>query len=170
MQLGSIQPFHITHSQYKLCSAYLISAVVGRLTHAHGSLYSRWLAPLLAQTLPLSSLFPIWDVLFSRPMRTRDINPKLEYLVDICTALLVRACAPLVRYVSGDFQATLSDVLFIHLFRAGWGSQRGMYRVFGHKNTQYFDLLRLFVHGNSVMRSRRALRFSHPTRSMQRAE
>ncbi|KAF9218303.1 hypothetical protein BS17DRAFT_742369, partial [Gyrodon lividus] len=56
-----------------------------------------WLSPLLAQTLPLSSLFPVWDVIFSRPMRTRDTNPKLEYLVDICTALLIRARTPLFR-------------------------------------------------------------------------
>ena len=59
---------------------------------------SRWLAPLLAQTLPLSSVFPIWDVLFARPMRTRNVNPKLEHLVDICTALLIRARTPLFRY------------------------------------------------------------------------
>ncbi|KAG9313346.1 hypothetical protein JVU11DRAFT_5653 [Chiua virens] len=56
-----------------------------------------WLAPLLTQTLPLSSVFPVWDVVFARPMRTRDVNPKLEYLVDICTALLVRARTPLFR-------------------------------------------------------------------------
>ncbi|KAF8120803.1 regulator of Vps4 activity in the MVB pathway-domain-containing protein [Boletus edulis] len=57
----------------------------------------RWLAPLLAQTLPLSAVFPVWDVLFACPMRTRDVNSKLEYLVDICTALLVRARTPLFR-------------------------------------------------------------------------
>ncbi|KIJ59199.1 hypothetical protein HYDPIDRAFT_118790 [Hydnomerulius pinastri MD-312] len=57
----------------------------------------RWLAPLLTQTLPLSSVFPVWDVIFACPMRTRDSNPKLEYLVDICTALLIRARTPLFR-------------------------------------------------------------------------
>ncbi|KAH0826917.1 regulator of Vps4 activity in the MVB pathway-domain-containing protein [Lanmaoa asiatica] len=68
----------------------------GFLAHAH-IFISRWLAPLLTQTLPLSFVFPIWDVLFACPMRTRDVNPKLEYLVDICTALLLRARTPLFR-------------------------------------------------------------------------
>ncbi|KAG0705900.1 regulator of Vps4 activity in the MVB pathway-domain-containing protein [Suillus ampliporus] len=57
----------------------------------------RWLAPLLSQTLPLTSVLPIWDVLFSYPMRTRDENHKLDVLVDICTSLLIRARAPLFR-------------------------------------------------------------------------
>lgn len=57
----------------------------------------RWLAPLLSQTLPLTSLLPVWDVLFSYPMRTRDENHKLDALVDICTSLLIRARAPLFR-------------------------------------------------------------------------
>ncbi|KAG2367514.1 regulator of Vps4 activity in the MVB pathway-domain-containing protein [Suillus spraguei] len=57
----------------------------------------RWLAPLLSQTLPLPSLLPVWDVLFSYPMRTRDENHKLDALVDICTSLLIRARAPLFR-------------------------------------------------------------------------
>ena len=38
-------------------------------------------------------------------MRTRGVNPKLEYLVDICTALLVRARVPLFRYVCRAFSA-----------------------------------------------------------------
>ena len=63
-------------------------------------LASRWLAPLLAETLPLSSVLLVWDVLFGCPARTRNVNPKLEYLVDICAALLVRARTPLFRYVS----------------------------------------------------------------------
>ncbi|KAF9242094.1 regulator of Vps4 activity in the MVB pathway-domain-containing protein [Melanogaster broomeanus] len=57
----------------------------------------RWLGPLLSQTVPLSSLFPMWDVIFACHMRTRDTNPKLEYLVDICTAFLIRARSPLFR-------------------------------------------------------------------------
>lgn len=57
----------------------------------------RWLAPLLSQTLPLTSLLPVWDVLFSYPMRTRDENHKLDALIDICTSLLIRARAPLFR-------------------------------------------------------------------------
>ncbi|KII88623.1 hypothetical protein PLICRDRAFT_161896 [Plicaturopsis crispa FD-325 SS-3] len=57
----------------------------------------RWLAPLLTQTLPLSSVFMVWDALFSYPMRERDSNPKLEHLLDICTSLLIRARVPLFR-------------------------------------------------------------------------
>jgi hypothetical protein len=56
---------------------------------------SRWMAPMLAHTLPLNHVFPIWDALFSRPERTRDTNPKIEHLVDICTSMLMRARAPL---------------------------------------------------------------------------
>ncbi|KAJ7710027.1 regulator of Vps4 activity in the MVB pathway-domain-containing protein [Mycena rosella] len=57
----------------------------------------RWLAPLLTQTLPLSSVLVIWDALFSCSMRERDNIPKLEYLLDICTAMLIRARAALFR-------------------------------------------------------------------------
>ncbi|KAJ7343602.1 regulator of Vps4 activity in the MVB pathway-domain-containing protein [Mycena albidolilacea] len=57
----------------------------------------RWLAPVLTQTLPLSSVFVVWDALFSCPMRERDRTPKLEYLLDICTAMLIRARAALFR-------------------------------------------------------------------------
>ncbi|THU86443.1 hypothetical protein K435DRAFT_822154 [Dendrothele bispora CBS 962.96] len=56
----------------------------------------RWLAPLLIHTLPISSVIVIWDALFSRPMRQKG-NPKLEYLVDICTAMLLRARSTLLR-------------------------------------------------------------------------
>ncbi|KAJ6455699.1 regulator of Vps4 activity in the MVB pathway-domain-containing protein [Mycena sanguinolenta] len=57
----------------------------------------RWLAPLLTQTLPLSSVLVVWDALFSCPGRERDRTPKLEYLLDICTAMLIRARAALFR-------------------------------------------------------------------------
>ncbi|KAJ7940766.1 regulator of Vps4 activity in the MVB pathway-domain-containing protein [Mycena leptocephala] len=59
----------------------------------------RWLAPLLTQTLPLSSVLVIWDALFSCPMRERDRTPKLEYLLDICTAMLIRARSALFRCI-----------------------------------------------------------------------
>ncbi|KAI6028901.1 regulator of Vps4 activity in the MVB pathway-domain-containing protein [Pisolithus orientalis] len=52
---------------------------------------SRWLSTLLTQTLPLPAVFPVWDVIFSCPMRTRNSNPKLDCLVDICVSLLIRA-------------------------------------------------------------------------------
>ncbi|KDQ60737.1 hypothetical protein JAAARDRAFT_560385 [Jaapia argillacea MUCL 33604] len=57
----------------------------------------RWLAPLLTHTLPLPSAIVVWDALFSCPMRSRDSNPKLEYLLDICTSMLIRAKGPMSR-------------------------------------------------------------------------
>lgn len=51
----------------------------------------RWLMPVLTHTLPLSSLFLVWDMLFSSPERERDASPKIESLVDICTSMLLRA-------------------------------------------------------------------------------
>ncbi|KAL4253864.1 IST1 family protein [Abortiporus biennis] len=57
----------------------------------------RWLTPLLTHTLPLPAIFTVWDALFSRPMRERDSNPKLEYLVDVCTAMLLCARGTLVQ-------------------------------------------------------------------------
>ncbi|KAJ4488065.1 regulator of Vps4 activity in the MVB pathway-domain-containing protein [Lentinula aciculospora] len=56
----------------------------------------RWLAPLLTQTLPLSSVIVVWDALFACQMRDRQ-NFKLEFLVDVCTAMLLRARAALLR-------------------------------------------------------------------------
>lgn len=60
---------------------------------------SKWLAPLLAHTLPLPSVFVVWDSILSRPTRIRSNNPKLEYLLDICVAMLCRARARLARFV-----------------------------------------------------------------------
>ncbi|KAI6103610.1 regulator of Vps4 activity in the MVB pathway-domain-containing protein [Pisolithus sp. B1] len=57
----------------------------------------RWLSTLLTQTLPLSAVLPVWDVVFACPMRTRNSNPKLDCLVDICVSLLIRARTPLFR-------------------------------------------------------------------------
>ncbi|KAI5983056.1 regulator of Vps4 activity in the MVB pathway-domain-containing protein [Pisolithus albus] len=57
----------------------------------------RWLSTLLTQTLPLSAVFPVWDVVFACPVRARNSNPKLDCLVDICVSLLVRARTPLFR-------------------------------------------------------------------------
>ncbi|KAJ4495657.1 regulator of Vps4 activity in the MVB pathway-domain-containing protein [Lentinula lateritia] len=56
----------------------------------------RWLAPLLTQTLPVSSVIIVWDALFACQMRDRQ-NYKLEFLVDVCTAMLLRARAALLR-------------------------------------------------------------------------
>ncbi|KAJ7063188.1 regulator of Vps4 activity in the MVB pathway-domain-containing protein [Mycena amicta] len=65
----------------------------------------RWLAPLLTQTLPLSSVLVVWDALFSYPMRDRNNTPKLEYLLDICTAMLIRARAALFRLGKGGHRS-----------------------------------------------------------------
>ncbi|KAF5391263.1 hypothetical protein D9757_001983 [Collybiopsis confluens] len=56
----------------------------------------RWLAPLFTQTLPLPSVIVAWDALFACPMRDRQ-NFKLEFLVDISTAMLLRAKTALLR-------------------------------------------------------------------------
>ncbi|KAI8998478.1 regulator of Vps4 activity in the MVB pathway-domain-containing protein [Trametes punicea] len=57
----------------------------------------RWLIPLLTHTLPLPAVLMVWDALFSRPMRERDVNPKLDYLMDICTSMLLCARATLLQ-------------------------------------------------------------------------
>ncbi|KAI9065102.1 hypothetical protein FKP32DRAFT_1665560 [Trametes sanguinea] len=57
----------------------------------------RWLIPLLTHTLPLSAVLMVWDALFSRPMRERDTNPKLDYLMDVCTSMLLCARATLLQ-------------------------------------------------------------------------
>ncbi|KAL1687682.1 regulator of Vps4 activity in the MVB pathway-domain-containing protein [Schizophyllum commune] len=66
----------------------------------------RWLAPLLTQTLPLSSVFLIWDVLFSKPQATRDSSPKLEALIDVCTAMLIRARPQIFRLSLTDLSTS----------------------------------------------------------------
>ncbi|PBK96735.1 hypothetical protein ARMGADRAFT_988770 [Armillaria gallica] len=57
----------------------------------------RWLAPLLTQTLSYNSILVAWDGIFSRDARRRDASPKLEFLIDICTAMLTRARVALFR-------------------------------------------------------------------------
>ncbi|KAF8163194.1 hypothetical protein B0H34DRAFT_651026 [Crassisporium funariophilum] len=57
----------------------------------------RWLMTLLTHTLPLSALFPVWDVLFSCHGRERDSNPKLDFLIDFCSSMLIRAKPALFR-------------------------------------------------------------------------
>lgn len=41
----------------------------------------------------------VWDALFSRPMRERNENPKLEYLIDVCTSMLLCGKGILLRCV-----------------------------------------------------------------------
>lgn len=58
----------------------------------------RWLAPLLTHTLPLNAVLSVWDALFSRSETTRNASPKLDFLLDVCTAMLLRARGPISRY------------------------------------------------------------------------
>ncbi|KAK0210640.1 regulator of Vps4 activity in the MVB pathway-domain-containing protein [Desarmillaria ectypa] len=57
----------------------------------------RWLAPLLTQTLSYNSVLVAWDGIFSREARQRNASPRLEFLIDICTAMLIRARVALFR-------------------------------------------------------------------------
>ncbi|KAF7304810.1 DUF292-domain-containing protein [Mycena kentingensis (nom. inval.)] len=66
----------------------------------------RWLAPLLTQTLPIASVIVVWDALFSYPMRERDNSPKLDYLVDICTSMLIRARPALFRLGKSSYRGS----------------------------------------------------------------
>ncbi|KAL5529219.1 hypothetical protein ACEPAG_5193 [Sanghuangporus baumii] len=61
----------------------------------------RWLAPVLSHTLPLSAVLMAWDAIFAQDEMTRQSNPRLEYLFDICTAMLVRARAQLLLLGKG---------------------------------------------------------------------
>jgi hypothetical protein len=85
--------YHTTHSRSIFSALWLMLTLDG----------SRWLAPLLTQTLPLSSVYLVWDALFSCPMRERDTNAKLEHLLNICTSMLTRARAPLFRSVMSHY-------------------------------------------------------------------
>ncbi|PPR02198.1 hypothetical protein CVT24_011425 [Panaeolus cyanescens] len=51
----------------------------------------RWILPILTHTLPMRSIFVVWDALFARPPRAKDENLKLDFLIDICAAMLIRA-------------------------------------------------------------------------------
>ncbi|KAF9001872.1 regulator of Vps4 activity in the MVB pathway-domain-containing protein [Cyathus striatus] len=56
-----------------------------------------WILSLLSRTLPIDAILPIWDCIFCRPARTRDLNSKLEFLLDVCTAMLICIRDPLLR-------------------------------------------------------------------------
>ncbi|KAK7054990.1 hypothetical protein VNI00_003453 [Paramarasmius palmivorus] len=75
----------------------------------------RWLAPLLTYTLPYHSVIIAWDALFSCPPRQREVNHKLDLLLDICTSMLVRARVALIRLGKSHYQAPSS-----------WGDDTGM--------------------------------------------
>ncbi|PFH50682.1 hypothetical protein AMATHDRAFT_3758 [Amanita thiersii Skay4041] len=80
----------------------------------------RWLATVLTHTLPLSSVIPVWDALFSYSMRSRDRNHKMEYLIDICTSMLMCARSKLLRLGTHATQ-----------YRTLWSTPLGSPRVLG---------------------------------------
>ncbi|TEB31279.1 hypothetical protein FA13DRAFT_1813970 [Coprinellus micaceus] len=49
----------------------------------------RWLATLLTYTLPVPAIFIVWDAIFSRLPRDKDANFKLDFLVDVTSAMLI---------------------------------------------------------------------------------
>ncbi|KXN82515.1 TBC1 domain family member 13, partial [Leucoagaricus sp. SymC.cos] len=51
----------------------------------------RWLSSMLTHTLPLLSIYPAWDVVLSRPSRERGKNPRLDSLIEICSAMVIAA-------------------------------------------------------------------------------
>lgn len=55
----------------------------------------RWLAPLLTYTIPVPSIFLIWDAIFARLPRAREDNFKLSFLVDIASGMLIALRKPL---------------------------------------------------------------------------
>ncbi|KDN46047.1 hypothetical protein RSAG8_04554, partial [Rhizoctonia solani AG-8 WAC10335] len=57
----------------------------------------RWIACLLAQDLPLTALLPTWDTLFAQDPSTPETNPKIEFLINVCVALLLGVRDKLVR-------------------------------------------------------------------------
>ncbi|KAG8699778.1 hypothetical protein FRC08_005106, partial [Ceratobasidium sp. 394] len=57
----------------------------------------RWIACLLAQDLPLTALLPTWDTLLAQTPSTPETNAKIEWLLDVCVALLVGVREPLLR-------------------------------------------------------------------------
>ncbi|KAG8759624.1 hypothetical protein FRC11_001699, partial [Ceratobasidium sp. 423] len=57
----------------------------------------RWVACLLAQDLPLTALLPTWDTLFAQDPSTPETNPKIEFLINVCVALLLGVRDKLVR-------------------------------------------------------------------------
>ncbi|QRV76470.1 Rab-GTPase-TBC domain protein [Ceratobasidium sp. AG-Ba] len=57
----------------------------------------RWVACLLAQDLPLTALLPVWDTLLAQAPSTPETNAKIEWLLDVCVALLLGVRDRLIR-------------------------------------------------------------------------
>ncbi|KAI6035977.1 regulator of Vps4 activity in the MVB pathway-domain-containing protein [Pisolithus microcarpus] len=57
----------------------------------------RWLSTLLTQTLPLSAVFPVWDVVFACPVRTSQLQSQTGLSGGyMCQSFLFRARTPAV--------------------------------------------------------------------------
>ncbi|KAG9005032.1 hypothetical protein FRB94_001855 [Tulasnella sp. JGI-2019a] len=57
----------------------------------------RWIACLLAQDLPLQAVLRVWDTIFAHAPSTPDSNPRLSFLINICTSMLIRIRDRLIR-------------------------------------------------------------------------
>ena len=109
---------------------------------------SRWLAPVLSHTLPLPAVLMAWDAIFAQAEMTRQSNPRLDHLLDICTAMLVRARAQLLLYVSSLFRFALSVTMF--LVMSDWVKAEGSHLVYGMPSHLTFQDRRS-GHGSWVM-------------------
>ncbi|KAL0573269.1 hypothetical protein V5O48_008676 [Marasmius crinis-equi] len=56
-----------------------------------------WLGPLLAATIPYTSLVMVWDTIFSCQSREKEDNARLDMLLDVCTSMLVRSKGAILR-------------------------------------------------------------------------
>lgn len=74
-----------------VCAQFLCQLQIYQLFH------SRWLAPLLTYTLPIPAIFIVWDAIFSRRPRDKDANFKLDFLVDVTSAMLIALRKQLLR-------------------------------------------------------------------------
>ncbi|KAF9504295.1 hypothetical protein BS47DRAFT_693048 [Hydnum rufescens UP504] len=50
----------------------------------------RWISCLLAQTLPLQQVIHLWDSIFSQPPESLSEHPRLTFLVDVSTSMVLR--------------------------------------------------------------------------------
>jgi len=68
-----------------------LSELLGLLLYFLLTRYRRWLSSILTHTLPLSAVYPVWDIILSCPGRERGKHPRLDSLVEICTAMVIAA-------------------------------------------------------------------------------
>lgn len=58
---------------------------------------------MMTRTLPFSDVVVVWDAVMSQPALDRNFNPRLEHLVDISAAILVRARGRIMQSVAQIF-------------------------------------------------------------------